>query len=219
MTHEALDVFSQAASREVRNAIQMADISTSTLLFHHPVGRLMFQFMRFPMDAVNKQLLRQMHHMDAETATAYSASMGIAALAYMAQTSIEFANDPEERARRLEMENLAKVSFMRTGFSSMLPGVMDTGIQMAGFDPQFALGRSSGLGTLIPTSGNPTMTALTNLNRGVGGIFRSALHDDIQYNQTDFRSLAQLAPGYRLLGVKNLVHALEEQFPESRKQE
>ena len=216
---EALEVFSQAASREVRNAIQMTDISTSTLLFHHPVGRLMFQFMRFPMDAVNKQLLRQMHHMDSETATAYAASLGIASLVYMAQTNIEFANDPEERAKRLEPKNLAKVTFMRTGFSSMLPGLWDTGIQAAGFDPWFAMGRSSGLGTLIPTTGNPTMTALSNFNKGVLGGVRAAAHDDIQYSQSDFRSLAQLAPGYRLLGIKNVVHALEEQFPESRKQE
>ena len=216
---EALDVFSQAASREVRNAIQLPDISTSTLLFNHPAGRLIFQFMRFPMDAVNKQLLRGIHHADAETVTAFTASFGIAALAYIGQTSIEYANNPEGRAERLTSANIAKVGFMRTGFSSMLPPMMDMTLNGVGMEPQFAMGRSSGLSTAIPLDANPTTTFVKNLNRGVGGIIRSALRDDTQYSQTDFRSGAQLIPGYRFLGVKNVVHALEQQFPEDRKQE
>jgi hypothetical protein len=215
---EALDVFSQAASREVRNQIQLPDISTSTLLFNHPAGRLLFQFMRFPMDAVNKQLLRGIHHADAETVTAWTASFGIGALAYIGQTSIEYANDPDERAKRLAPANVAKVGFMRTGFSSMLPAPIDTGLTMLGLDPQFSLGRSSGLATAFPLTSNPTISSLKNLNRGVGGAVRAALHDDIQYSQGDFRSAAQLVPGYRLLGIKNIVHALEQQFPESREQ-
>jgi len=216
---EALDVFSQAASREVRNAIQLPDISTSTLVFNHPLGRLVFQFMRFPMDAVNKQLLRGIHHADAETVTAWTASFGIAAMAYVAQTSIDFANDPEERAKRLTLDNIAKVGFMRTGFSSMLPPMMDMSLTGAGFEPQFAMGRSSGLSTAIPIDANPTTTALKNLNRGVGGIIRSTLRDDTQYSQGDARAAAQLFPGYRLAGMKNVVHALEAQFPEDRNQE
>ena len=216
---EALSVFSQAASREVRNAIQMPDISTSTLVFNHPVGRLIFQFMRFPMDAVNKQFLRGIHHADAETVSAWSSAFGIAALAYMGQTSIEYANDPEERAKRLAPENIARVGFMRTGFSSMLPTPIDMGRHVLGLDPWFAMGRSSGLSTAIPLDTNPTTTAIKNINRGVINAVRSGIQSDIQYSQGDMRSLAQLAPGYRLLGIRNIANALEQQFPESRKQE
>lgn len=216
---EALDAFSQSASREVRNAIQMADISTSTILLNHPAGRLIFQFMRFPMDAVNKQLLRGIHHADGETAMAWSASFGIGALAYMGQTSIEFANDPEERAKRLDPKNIARVAYMRTGFSSMTPGVIDTGLHVLGIDPQFSLGRSSGLSTVIPIGGNPSMTFGKNLWTAGTAIPRSLLNDDIQYSQADARATAQLFPGYKLLGMHNAVHGFEQLFPESRKQE
>ena len=216
---EAYDVFSQAASREVRNAIQLGDVATSTTFFTHPAGRLLFQFMRFPMDAVNKQFLRGIHYADAETVMAWSASYAIGATAYIAQTSIDFANDPEERAKRLTPENISKVAFMRTGMSSMLPAPTDMIRTQLGLDPWFAMGRSSGLSTAIPLETNPTATAIKNLGRGVGGIVRAGLHDDIQYSQGDFRSAAQLVPGYRLAAVKNIVHALEQQFPESRKQE
>jgi len=60
---------------------------------------------------------------------------------------------------------------------------------------------------------------IKNAATGIGGVARAALHDDIQYSQADMRALAQILPGYRLAGVKNIVHALEQQFPESRKQE
>ena len=216
---EALDAFSQASSREVRNVIQLGDISTSTMLFNHPAGRLIFQFMRFPMDAVNKQFLRGVHHWDAETATAWATSYGIGAAAYIAQTSIDYANDPEERAKRLTEKNVAKVAFLRTGMSSMLPAVIDTGLTALGLEAQFGMGRSSGLATAFPLESNPTGTFVKNMNKGILGAVRSGLHDDIQYSQADVRAGAQLFPGYRLLGFKNLVHALEEQFPESRKQE
>lgn len=216
---EAYDVFVQAASREVRNAIQLGDVATSTTLFNHPMGRLVFQFMRFPMDAVNKQFLRGVYHADAETAMAWTASYGIGALAYIAQTNIDYANNDEEREKRLSTKNIARVAFMRTGMSSMLPAALDTGVTALGMDPIFALGRSSGLSTAFPLESNPSMSALKNFNQGILGIGRSALWSDTQYSQADVRAAAQLVPGYRLLGIKNVVKALENQFPESRNQE
>jgi len=215
---EALDAFSQAASREVRNAIQLGDVATSTTLFTHPLGRLLFQFMRFPMDAVNKQFLRGVHYADAETVTAWTTSMAIGATAYIGQTAIDYANNPEERKKRLTVANIAKVGFMRTGFSSMLPAPIDTGRTVLGLDPMFAMGRTSGLATAFPLTSNPTVSALTSANKGIGGAVRS-LWGDTQYSQADMRAAASLVPGYRFLGWKNVVHALEQQFPESRTQE
>lgn len=217
--NEAYDVFTQAASREVRNAIQLGDVATSTTLFTHPAGRLIFQFMRFPMDAVNKQLLRGWYHMDAETLTAWTTSYGIGAMAYIAQTNIDYANDEEERMKRLEFKNVASVAFMRTGMSSMLPAPIDAGFAVLGMDRPFVKGRSSGLGTIFPLESNPSGSALKNASIFGGGLLRSSLFDDTQFSQADFRAGAQLIPGYRLLGLKNIVHALEKQFPESRDQE
>ena len=216
---EALQAFSESSNRVAREAIQMPDISTSTLLFNHPAGRLIFQFMRFPMDAVNKQLLRHIHHMDGEMINAAASSFAIASAVYMAQQSIEYANNPEELAKRLEHKQIAKIGFMRTGYSSMLPGVMDSALWMAGFDPQFAMGRSSGLSTVFPIAQNASTTLIKNAGTFAGGISRSALHDDIQFSQADMRAGLQVLPIYRGLGFKNAWHAVEQQFPESRKQE
>ena len=45
---EALDMLNMAATREFRSVIQENDISTVTKYFHHPLGRVLMQFMRFP---------------------------------------------------------------------------------------------------------------------------------------------------------------------------
>ncbi len=218
---EALRALSESSNRVVREAIQMPDVSTSTVLFNHPAGRLIFQFMRFPMDAVNKQLLRHTHHMDGETASAAVSSFGIASLVYMAQQSIEYANDPEELKKRLAPEQIAKIGFMRTGYSSLLPGVIDSALWVANVDPQFAMGRSSGLTTIFPIANNPTTTLLKNAATFGGALTRSVspFGDPKQFSQADMRAGLQTLPYYRALGLKNLWHGIEQQFPESRKQE
>lgn len=86
-----------------------------------------------------------------------------------------------------------------------------------GVDPMFALGRSSGLGTQS-ISANPLASTVEKGVKGVFAIPRALLNDDIQFNQQDFRNLASVVPGYRLLGAKNGVHAIEQMFPEDRKQ-
>ena len=218
---EALEALSESSNRVVRDAIQMPDISTSTILFNHPAGRLIFQFMRFPMDAVNKQLMRHAHHMDGESASAAVSSFGIASLVYMAQQSIEYANDPEELKKRLAPEQIAKIGFMRTGYSSLLPGVIDSALWAANVDPQFSMGRSSGLTTIFPIANNPTTTLLKNAATFGGALTRSVSPwgDPRQFSAADMRAGLQTLPYYRTLGLKNVWHAFEQQFPESRKQE
>jgi hypothetical protein len=218
---EALAAFSESANRVTREAIQMPDVSTSTVLFNHPAGRLIFQFMRFPMDAVNKQLLRHTYHMDGETAAAAVSSFGIGSLVYMAQQSIEYANNPEELKKRLAPEQVAKIGFMRTGYSSLLPGIMDSALWVANVDPQFSMGRSSGLTTIFPIANNPTTTLLKNAATFGGAVTRSVspFGDPKQFSQADMRAGLQTLPYYRALGLKNMWHGIEQQFPESRKQE
>ena len=214
---EALDAMNLAAHREIRSVIQENDIASVTKYFHSPIGRMIFQFLRFPMEAVNKQLLRGIHHADGETAKSWAASMFIGTTVYMAQTSIEYANDPEERKKRLTTANVARVGFMRTGFSSMAPGAIDNTRYFMGQDPWFAMGRSSGLGTNI-WEGNASIQTIKAAGKGVGGITRSLLSPDIQYSQGDARHLSKLIPGYRLLGAKNGIHAIEKMFPAERTQ-
>jgi hypothetical protein len=214
---EALDMLNLAATREFRSVIQENDISTVTKYFHHPLGRVLFQFMRFPMEAVNKQLLHGVHFADGEATKGALASLFIGSTVYMAQTAIEYANDPKERKKRLDPANIARVGFMRTGFSSMIPPIADNLMYPFGIDPMFALGRSSGLGTQVHTA-NPLFKTVGAAGKGGFAITRSLLSDDIQFSRGDARNIASLFPGHRFLGMKNAIHAIEEAFPEERAQ-
>ncbi|MHC4302210.1 MAG: hypothetical protein ACYS7Y_33540, partial [Planctomycetota bacterium] len=228
---EALDALNFGINREVRSIIQENDISTVTRYFHHPAGRILMQFLRFPMEAVNKQLARQIHFADAEAVKSFMSALFITSTAYIAQTSIDFANDPEERKKRLTPENIAKVAFMRTGISSMIPTATDIafpilgGKVLGGWDDQnwvnqdgklFSYGRSSGFTTGV--MGNPVFSTVDSAYRLGGNLSASILSGDQQIAQQDVRDLSKMIPGYRLLGVSNAINAIAEMFPEERKE-
>lgn len=227
---EALDAMNFGLNREVRSIIQENDISTVTRYFQHPVGRVLMQFLRFPMEAVNKQLARSVHFADAEAVKSFTSALFITSTLYMAQTSIDFANNPEERKKRLSPENIAKVAFMRTGVSSMIPTAVDMvlphiggkaiGAQENSFvNPDgklFSYGRSSGLTTGV--MGNPVFSTIDSASRLAGNLTASALSPDQQVSSGDIRDASKLIPGYRLAGVSNVINAVAEAFPESRKE-
>jgi hypothetical protein len=179
------------------------------------------------LDALNMASHRELRNIiqenDISTVTKYfhhplgRVLMQIGTTVYMAQQSIEYANDPKTRKERLTVKNVAAAGFMRTGFSSMLPPVIDNLAGITGQDPLFAHGRSSGLGTQLHTS-SPLISTVSKLGVGTAAITRSLLNDDIQFAQGDFRNMAQGIPGQRLLGFKNAIHAVEQMFPEDRAQ-
>jgi hypothetical protein len=202
-------------NREVRLIIQENDISTVTRYFHHPIGRVMMQFLRFPMEAVNKQLARSLHFRDAEALKSFMSALFLTSTGYIAQTSIDFANNEEERKKRLTVENIAKVAFMRTGVSSMVPTAVDMGLDILGAEKQFQFGRSSGLTTGL--LGSPVTDTIDTGARLFGNLTQAFIGED-QVTSQDVRDFSKLIPGYRLLGVSNAINAVAEQFPETRKE-
>ena len=227
---EALDALNFGMNREVRSIIQENDISTVTKYFHHPVGRMLMQFLRFPMEAVNKQLAHSIHYADAESVKGFMSALFITSTAYVAQTSIDFANNPEELKKRLTPENIAKVAFMRTGVSSMIPTATDMVFPYIGGNilaenenpwvtPEgklFSFGRSSGFTTGI--MGNSVFDTIDTASRLGGNLIKSAQSDEHQVSGQDVRDASKLVPGYRILGVSNAINAVAEQFPETRKE-
>jgi hypothetical protein len=214
---EALDAMSMALNRATRQIIQENDLSTVTEYFHHPVGKAIFQFMRFPMEAVQKQLARGLHYHDAETMKSWLGSMFIGSTVYMAQQSIEYANNPEELKKRLDPVNIGKVGFMRTGFSSMIPAMIDFPMGFTPAGKQFELGRSSGLTTGSYLS-NPLSATVDAGFRFSTNVSKSAMSDAQQISSQDIKDASKLIPGYRTLGMSNIINWIAEAFPESRKQ-
>jgi hypothetical protein len=217
---EAVEALSLGMNREVRQAIQETDATGLPRIFHSPAGKLMFQFMSFPWQAIEKQSARMAHYADLEAGKTIAATMFITSTAYIAQTSIEFANNPEERAKRLTPENIAKVAFMRSGFASMLPAMYDTAAPLVGLDREFTMGRQSGLNTglLTPWESNASAATLKNLYKTVGNVTGAVLSPEEQITDSDIKGMGKMVPFQRLLGFKNVIEWVSQQFPENREE-
>lgn len=209
---EAADAYRMALDRERRMTIQRNEIGNTGSYIHKPVGRILTQFMNFMLNSINKQLVRGIHFRDIQTFTSWSTSMFLGGLAYTAQTSIDYANDPEKRKERLDPKRIAAASYQRAGFSAITVPVFDSVMTLAGQDPVFKFGRTSGLGTDFVT-GNPTFSTATDLLYTATLPLRLALNDDYSFSQQDTQRIQRLIPLQRTLGIKNAFHAIESGLP------
>jgi len=207
----ALDEFRMALNRVNRRVVQENDIGASHPFMHKEIGKIMFEFRSFMINAWTKQTMYGLRYRDAEAFTSFAMGMTFASLAYMTQNSLNFAGDPAELRKRLELKNIAASAFQRTAQASMIPAVADTALSMAGFKPFFAFGRSSGQATSLIT-GNPTFTLASDVSQ-LASLPGSLLHDDYRFSQEDMRRVTRSLAFQNLLGVKNIISAMNDGLP------
>jgi hypothetical protein len=205
------DKFMLALDRERSFNIQRNLIGNTGRYIHTPVGRMLTRFMTFMLNSINQQLLRGVHHRDIQTFVSFSTSMFLGSMVYVAQTSIDYANDDKRRKERLEPGRIAAAAYQRAGFSAITVPIIDSALAATGFDPIFKYGRTSGLGTDLLT-GNSTLTGVSDLVNTATMPIR-LLHDDYSFSQKDLERIQRLTPFQRLLGVKNAFHAIGDNFP------
>jgi hypothetical protein len=145
----------------------------------NPAVRLKMQFRTFMLGSWDAQFMSNSYALmqgDRARALAYfSSSMFAAAIAHTLRVSLVAAGMPEEQRkqyldRMLSPKALAAASFSRAGWSSFLPGAIDTVIQPLGFDPLFSY-RSTGLSQDI--FGNPAIDMIDDIYNGAGSVGRS----------------------------------------------
>jgi len=175
---EARDAFRTAIFRWSRRAIQRNDIGDLPEFMTTEMARTLFQFKSFAIVSFSKQLIHGLRMADAQTASSFLGSTLFGGLAYMAQTHVRFADDPDERERRLTPEAITAASFSRSSFSSLIPTGVDSALGFAGQDPLFSLSRGSGLTTGFSLgeifTSNPSMDSADLLTQQlVPGIARA----------------------------------------------
>lgn len=194
---EALDVFTAALHREVTRAIQENSPLTMPQVFSSSTtAKLLIQFRTFMMNAWVKQSLHLGKHaawdMPTMAATSFAAMMG--GMAYVAQTGLNYSGDPEKLEKRLALQEIGKAAFQRTGVSSLLPAIVDTGFQIGGWGEYapFQYGRTSELSTGLITGAAPkaTVDKLLSLPR----LHRLLVDPDYKLSQKDWRNMTGLVP-------------------------
>ncbi len=208
---EAADAYRMGIDRARKFAVQRNDIGNTGRYIHSPVGRMLTRFMNFMLNSINKQLLRNVNARDIQTFASFSTSMFIGSMVYIAQTSIDYAGNDEKRRERLEPARIAAAAYQRAGFAAITVPIIDSGLTLAGQDPLFKFGRTSGLGTDLIT-GNPTITGAQDILQTATLPLRLLLNEDYRFSQEDMARIERLIPLQRVLGVKNAFHAIEDEM-------
>lgn len=210
---ESYDKFQMALFRETYRAIQAHTIGETSPLMHSTIGKILTQFRSFSIVAYNKQLLYGVNHMSPAVVAAWSLSTLMGSLQYVALTHLNFANDEAEREKRLDPVQIALAGFNKAGYSSILPGLLDTTTGLTTGREFFKNARTSGLDAGFIT-GNPTYDLVVNkIGNTVSAASQSALTNDYVWTQKDVKNMLGALPN--LYGYRNFTHAMSSDFPKT----
>ena len=207
---KTFDAFRLAVHRESYRAIQEVTLGGAPLWMHSEVGKLLFQFRSFVMNAWVKQTLHGLAHFDAHAFAAWTFSMMFGSLAYSAQTYANFAHNQKELDRRLDPWEIAKSGFQRAGFSSLVPMAIDTTMQLLTGDQMFKFGRSSTLASGF-VLGNPTVSLLNRVTGLTSAVGQSVFTSDHLWTQKEVGYATGLLP--QIVGIRAGLDAFKQTFP------
>lgn len=212
---EAASAFVNAVDRWSRKIIQENDIGQMSKWMTEDLGRTLIQFRSFMVAAWTKQTLSGLHHRDWETFATWSTAILFGGLSYTAQTYINSIGRDDQKEflqERLNSAALGRSAFQRAGFSTIVPGAADTMLTMAGFEPVFAYGRSTGMAS-DALFGNPTVDLLNSAARAGQGLIAAGLRDDYDFSQQDLNALKSVTPFQNAMGIRNIYHLLGNELP------
>lgn len=214
---DAADALVHGVSRLARKIIQENDIGNTHEWMSSTLGKVALQFRSFMLVAYNKQLLAGLHQRDWQTFASWSLSMLFGGLAYSGQTYINSfgrSDQSEYLQERLDPAEIGKAAFQRAAFASLIPAAVDSvWTRTIGDDPIFAYGRSTGLAS-DAIMGNPTVDLFNKIGNVTSGAIKAPLRDDYQWSQRDMRNMTSLMVLSNMLGIRNVMQAIQGSLPE-----
>jgi len=200
--------FGAAITRSSSQITQKTLAGESDRWMHTHVGALTTHLQTFPILAIQKQFMRNMHQMDSQTmaVTLYGLGTAYAAVA-MRDAITGRERDPLDRA---------KAAFGYSNITGWIPAYTDPVLAMAGLGDY----RFNQFGPYAEPLSVPTVDVMNKLYRGPVGIAKLAVG---QANSTDMAA-ARSVPFFRLIeSAKNMVSfgadELVEQLPKAGKPE
>lgn len=209
---EALSKFYTAIHRETRRVIQENDLASMIPVMGTTVGKLVFQFMTFPLHAWNKSMLFAMNHRDAATLSTVIHGSLFASLAYLGRTQLDSLGMSEDQReafleQRLSTKQIVASSFGRISQASMLPNIFDTLSPW----PMF-----SGMRTTSDLSGltaNPTYGVINNLLTLGKHVAKAGTDDEYSITQADMRNFARMLPLNNVMPISAVYNSIADDFP------
>lgn len=205
---DAKNAFTNGVDRWSKRVIQENDVGNMPAFMTSEMGKTIFQFRSFMLASYTKQLLSGIHHRDWETFAAFATSMVFGGLFYAGQTVVNAqgrADKEDFLEKRLSPESIAKASFQRAGFSSLIPMGVDTIAGITDFGPIFDF-RSSDLASSVFS--NPTWDLVQNINRSARSIAAPVANPDYEFSQQDYRAITSTLVFQNAFVIRNALAAL-----------
>ena len=217
---EAAALLTRGVQKWTERAVQRTDPGNVHPWLYSDFGRMLFQFRSFGIASWEKHLLHRIDVHDWQAGLGASYSLMMAGIVYTAQQrahAIGLAEEDREKFMEtmLTPDAIARASFTRSSFSSVLPGIVDTVNVLTGGDPLFNF-RNSGLTSgFFSLDNNPTSALGQAGFRAVRGSVGSIRDGQIARNEA--KAFTQVLPYRNVEGFRQLYNAFSAQFEPERR--
>mgnify|MGYP002619618960 FL=1 len=215
---EAAAAFEMAVFRLGRTIVQENDIGNLAVFMSHPVARTLLQFRSFILAAWAKQFINGLNFRDFTTFTAFTTSVFLASLNYIARTHLNATgrSDRDEiLEKRLTPERIALAGLQNSSWFSILAPATDLATISFLEEPLFDA-RTTMLAS-DPLWGNPTMDLIDSFSKATGAISTGAFTGE--FSQADARDVARTLPFQNLIGITQLFSIMVSDLPEWRRRD
>jgi len=210
---DAKDAFSTALHRETTRMVQENDISGTFGWQNRAIGKMLWQFRSFVLQAHTRQGLYMVNMKDRHAVSAMMMQSFFGSLSWTAQKGIKISAlmaigdmaAAKKEQKRLEGWNLPKAAIQRAAWAGMIPMIVDSGLYAAGAETPLFAYRTSGLEANLWT-GNPTVDLATNMLGAVSGATRAVAGGG--YNQNDARALIRSLPFQNIMIFGDALQSL-----------
>ncbi|MDP1870313.1 MAG: hypothetical protein Q8K61_01685 [Gallionella sp.] len=207
------DDFTLALERFTRDGIQDHNIGETMPWMHTTSGKIIAELRTFNLVGYAKQFLKNVHYHDRTSAMIFMTGFVGESLAYVVQTSLNYAHDPDALAKRLSSDAIARAAVSRMSALGMMSYVIDTPFKYATGKPLLSGTNNTDNRDMFMTPSFMVMKRMVNgVQTAAQGM--SPLSDAVTTKQEVKEALGVL-PGINTYGVRNVVDFIAGHYPKS----
>ena len=221
-TPDARSHYSVGMQRFIDRVVQRNDVGTMNRWFTSDYARIITQFRTFTLGSYTKQLMNRLYVLaetrgkDFHTYSAFMASMIGAVQFYAVQQYINSFGRSDQKKfleKRLSPENLAKIGFLRSSWSSLIPGAIDTALYPFMDDLPFSYGRNTEIASQF-FSGIPTVNLISSTFNTTKALTKIALDPTYTASKRDVQQGLSLIALQNALIIKNINNIIVDELGE-----
>lgn len=208
--------------RIIDRVVVRNDVSVLNRFFTTDYARTIIQFRTFTLGSYTKQLMNKLYVLaetrskDYHTYANFMASMLGASQFFAVQTYLNSFGREDRKEfleKNLSLENLAKVGFLRSSWSSLLPGAIDTALYPFTDNLPFTYGRSSELASDF-VNGIPSVNLFNTLVDTTRNAKNLVFDSEYQPSKRDIAKFTSLIALQNALIIKNINNMIVDDLGE-----